>query len=66
VQKDESGAQRTPFASLKFGRKTLATMDTRVAYQNIIKRVLQEHAEFRSRGDDPIKSYPVFDDQHGR
>ena len=41
-------------------------MDTRLSYQNIIKRVLQEHAEFRSRGVDPVKSYPVFDDQHGR
>jgi hypothetical protein len=41
-------------------------MDTRITYQNIIKRVLQEYAEFRSRGDDPVKSYIVFDDQHGR
>jgi hypothetical protein len=38
----------------------------RIKYQEIIKQVLNEHAAFRSRGSDEVKSYVVFDDEHGR
>jgi len=40
-------------------------MDTSVAYQTMIKRILTEYAEYRSRGSATILSETVFDDEHG-
>lgn len=42
-------------------------MDNRMKqYQEIIKQLLQSHAEYRSQGDDGVKSQLVFDDVNGR
>jgi hypothetical protein len=41
-------------------------MDIRLDYQDIIKNILKEHSEYRSRGDDDIQSQVVFDDEHQR
>lgn len=40
-------------------------MDTRIKYQQIIKQILCDYAEYWSRGDDPIRTSVVFDDEHG-
>lgn len=40
-------------------------MDTRITYQQIIKKVLSEHAAFRSQWGD-VHSHVVFDDERGR
>jgi hypothetical protein len=41
-------------------------MDTRLKYRNIIKRVLQNHADYRATLPDGYTSQPVFDDERGQ
>ena len=41
-------------------------MDTRLKYRNIIKRVLQNHADYRAMLPDGYTSQPVFDDERGQ
>jgi hypothetical protein len=41
-------------------------MDTRLKYRNIIKDVLQNHADYRSRLPDSYTSQPVFDNEQGQ
>lgn len=41
-------------------------MDTRLKYQNIIKRVLQDHADYRASLPDSYTSEVIFDDERGQ
>ncbi|NEN99223.1 MAG: XisI protein, partial [Moorea sp. SIO3I7] len=40
-------------------------MDTRLNYQDIIKKVLMEHADYRASLPDSYDSQVLFDDQRG-
>jgi XisI protein len=40
-------------------------MDTRLKYQAIIKKILQEHCDERNSFPDPYKSYVLLDDDRG-
>ncbi len=40
-------------------------MATRIAYQDLIKRLLQEHADYRNALPDPYQSEVLFDDERG-
>ncbi len=37
----------------------------KLTYQEIIKRILKEHAQYRSQNNDGVTSQLVFDDEHG-
>lgn len=37
----------------------------KLTYQEIIKRILKEHAQYRSQSDDSLSSQVVFDDEQG-
>lgn len=41
-------------------------MDTRLEYQNLIKSVLQNHAEYRATLNDGYSSQLIFDDERGQ
>jgi hypothetical protein len=41
-------------------------MDTRLNYQDIIKKILQEHAQYRASLPDSYDSQVLFDDERGR
>jgi hypothetical protein len=41
-------------------------MDTRLNYRDIIKKILQEHAEYRASLPDSYDSQVLFDDERGR
>ncbi|MGI2907271.1 XisI protein [Tolypothrix sp. VBCCA 56010] len=41
-------------------------MDTRLKYQQIIKNILKEHAEYRACIPDSYDSQVLFDDERGR
>jgi XisI protein len=41
-------------------------MDTRLKYQNIIKSVLQNHADYRAALPDDYTSHVLFDDERGQ
>lgn len=41
-------------------------MDTRLNYQAIIKKVLQEHADYRAKFPDGYESQVLFDDDRGQ
>jgi hypothetical protein len=41
-------------------------MDTRLAYQKIIKNILKEHAQYRASIPDSYDSQVLFDDERGR
>jgi len=37
----------------------------KLTYQEIIKRILREHAQYRSKADNQVTSQVVYDDEHG-
>lgn len=41
-------------------------MDTRLKYQDILKSVLQDHADYRANLLDAYTSQVLFDDEHGQ
>ena len=41
-------------------------MDTRLNYQDIVKAVLKDHAEYRAALPDGYESHVVFDDERGQ
>ncbi len=41
-------------------------MDTRLKYQNIIKNLLQNHADYRTALPDNYASQVIFDDERGQ
>jgi XisI protein len=41
-------------------------MDTQLKYQDIIKNILKEHAEYRATIPDSYESQVLFDEQRGR
>ncbi len=41
-------------------------MDTRLKYRDIIRKILQEHAEYRASLPDSYDSQVLFDDERGR
>lgn len=41
-------------------------MDTRLNYRDIIKIILQEHAQYRASLPDSYDSQVLFDDERGR
>ncbi|MBD2743781.1 XisI protein [Coleofasciculus sp. FACHB-1120] len=41
-------------------------MDTRLNYRDIIKKILQEHAQYRASLPDNYNSQVLFDDERGR
>lgn len=41
-------------------------MDTQLNYQNMIKRILQHHADYRATIPDGYDSHVLFDDERGQ